>query len=802
MLGECAVELKGLVLHEKYRIYQVAGTAGMATFCLAREIATSGIVTVLVLEPPLTRDVNSVRRFLRSAELASGTGHPYIAPVIDYGEEGDICYRVMPFEPQGGTLAELERRSGVLSPVQAAWITSCVASALEAATGFGGIPFHGALVPAGIIVTPNGDAQVTGFGIAPASGAIDPALGEAAAAYAAPEQLDGRGVDVRSDLYTLCAILYEMLTGRVPPASEVRSFLTFGGSAQMERFLDKIPPQLRPVLSGLLQWDPDERFASPGDVLDALAKAGFPAPLRPVEESPGPGREHGPVLNALEMPEPAAGPVHMVGMEELYVQEKTGVAPGGVTAVPLTGSVGGAEIPPPEEGATWELAGPAHEDQPKDQPAVPPAVHEPRRRKWLVPVVAGMLVVAGVLAVAIARPFGHGSGGPGGTAVVPPVVQTTGTVSVTSVPAGARVLLDGKDTGKVTPVTLAGISAGSHGIVLNLAGYQEGRQTVSVSAGGTSTVKVTLSVQPETPSSSTSPTKPPTDSVPVQQATTIAVTSTPGGAAIVLDGKETGKTTPWTLTVPAGSHTVGVRLAGYAAATRTTTVASGKRSSVSFVLSKQVMGSLRIESTPTGASVTVDGTAVAGRTPVTISVALGGHAVRVTHAGYEAWSRTGVEVVKGIQTVIVARLVPLPVDLTFTSREAGFGFTYPSTWQVLEKPDSTNSLLVAEARSPAGPSVRVLVVPLNGTTLETYVKQLRSELEQVSNLVITAAGTRVVNGIAYQHLVTVRGGSQTEYCLLQSAGNVYRLECTAESSQLTSATAGFKTILGSFYTAP
>lgn len=767
----------------------------MATVCLAREIATSSIVTALVLEPPLTRDASLVRRFLRSAELGTGSGHPYVAPVEDYGQEQDICYMVMPFGHQGATLAELEHRSGVLPAVQAAWVCSCVASALEMAAAFGGIPFHGALSPAGIIVTPSGDALVTGFGTAPASGAIDRALGEKAAAYAAPEQLDGRGVDIRSDLYTLGVMLYEMLTGTVPAVSEVRSFLTFGGSAQMERFLEKVPAQLRPVISGLVVWDPDERFSTPGDVLEALAEAGFPAPPRPVVETVVPGREHGPVLAGLDLPEKAAAPVHMVGMEQLYGQETAGAVQGHEETAPLTGGVGASEIPPPEEGSAWEVAeAPAQPVEPI--PMVAP-VHR-RARRWLVPVVAGILVaLAAVGYLVIARPFEPHST-PGGSGTKPPSGQTvtTGSLSVTSVPAGARVFLDGGDTGKVTPVTLSVVAGGNHGVVLRLTGYQDGRQSVSVVPGATAAVQLSLVKPAETSGS---------PAAPVQTETTLRVTSSPPGAEITLDGRDSGRKTSATLMVTAGSHTVQVRLSGYQSVTRTVTAARGKQTSLSIELSKTApvaLGSLRIESTPAGAAAWVDGKALAARTPLTCSVALGSHTVRVSMQGYENWSRSGVEVVKGIQTVLVARLVSLPADVSFASRTGGFGFTYPSSWKVIENPDPAEPLLMAEVRSPEGPSVRVLVVPLKGASLQSYLADLRGDLEKLSGLTITASGTKSVHGIAYQHLVTVRGEIQTEYCLLQSAGSVYQLECTAETSLLSTASLGFQTILGSFFTAP
>jgi hypothetical protein len=80
--------------------------------------------------------------------------------------------------------------------------------------------------------------------------------------------------------------------------------------------------------------------------------------------------------------------------------------------------------------------------------------------------------------------------------------------------------------------------------------------------------------------------------------------------------------------------------------------------------------------------------------------------------------------------------------------------------------------------------------------------ELRAELEKLPGLTISGTGTRTVGGIVYQHIVALRAGSQTEYCLLQSGGNIYQLQCTAEVGLLNAATPGFRTILGSFFTAP
>jgi len=781
----------------------------MAMVCLASEIATSAVVTALVLEPPITRDAGIVRRFLRSAEMGCRSGHPYVAPIEDYGQEQDIYYMVTRFGQQGATLAELERTHGALPMVQSAWICSCVASALEGAVAYGGIPFHGALRPAGVIVTPSGDAQVTGFGTAPASGALDPVLGERAAAYAAPEQTEGRAVDVRTDLYTLGTMLYEMLTGRVPSTAEVRSFLSFEGSAHMDEFLRNIPKQLHPVLSGLLRWDPDERFASPGDVIDALAKAGFPAPQRPLMEPTGPGGEDGPELDSDTSLHPELLAVPTVGVGELYIQEKTGERPSTDDVVPPAGVSGTTDVPRPAEGFSWETAVP-----PSSEPLVSPAVPlPPQRRHRVVPIIVAALVVAALAYVAIAKPFNNGSLPPGGTAVNPPSGQivTTGALAVTSTPPGASIILDGTDRKMTTPATLTGVAVGSHTVLLRLTGYADGQQSVTVTAGTTSALQFALTkeldattppVEPGTPP--VEPGTPPVTS-PTQVETTLRVTSTPGSAAIVLDEKETGRLTPATIVVAPGSHTVSLKLAGYAVATRAVSVAKGGQASLAVPLTLTppvAQGSLRITSTPAGAVVTIDGKLVTGKTPLTVGVALGHHTILVALRGYETYARSGVEVVKGIQTTIAVQLVAIPVDLSYTNSAGGFGFKYPNTWQIVQSQSSTEPLASAEVRSPAGPFVRVEVAPLKGSTVQTYLTELRAELEKLPGLTISGTGTRTVGGIVYQHVVTLRAGSQTEYCLLQSSGSVYQLQCTAEVGLLNAAAPGFQTILGSFFTAP
>ncbi len=801
------MELKGLVLHDRYRIYEQDGVAGMATVCLARDVMTSAVVTVLVLEPPVTRDSGSVRRFMRSAEMSVRADHPYVAPVEDCGQEQGVCYMVTRYDRQA-TLRDLEQKIGVLPVVQSAWISACIASALEAGVD-NGIAFHGALRPENVIITASGDAQVAGFGIAPASGAPDEVLGKGAMQYAAPEQVEGRAIDIRTDLYTLGVMLYEMLAGHVSDASDVRSFLgsedAAGTSAHMDRFLKDIPDRLRSVLSGLLAWDPDARYASPGDFIEALVLAGFSAPQRPSLEAKESDRQYGPVFDTAPIPDRRTQAVSMHGMSELYGREKSGSQLSSDESTATVDAVDRTEIPRPEEGAAWETVVPP--DTAASTPVPVPAASN--KRRLVVPLVVLALVAAGIVYAATTGWFSGRKPAPGGivspptgqtvTPANPPAGQTvtTGNLNIRSTPPGASIVFDGKAVTAKTPATLKGVAAGSHTFLLRLPGHVDSQRTASVTAGSTTSVQVSLAAKP----AAVTPESPVVTPSHVQ--TSLRITSTPAGASIAMDGKATGRATPATLNVTAGRHTVSLSLSGYKALSKTVDVAKGRQASVSLALirSSAVTGLLRVTSVPAGATVKVDGRTVAGRTPLTVNVTIGSHTVQVSLKGYEAWSRTRVDVVKGIETAIVARLVVIPADKSYVSETDGFGFHYPATWTVQDNPDLTDPLAKVDARAPSGASVRVSVIPVGNATVLSFMQGLKTKLES-DGWVVSGTGSKTAGGVVYQRLVAAKGNTEAEYCMLQSSGKIYQLACTAVAGQTTAGTSGFQVILGSFFAAP
>ena len=189
----------------------------------------------------------------------------------------------------------------------------------------------------------------------------------------------------------------------------------------------------------------------------------------------------------------------------------------------------------------------------------------------------------------------------------------TGSLTVTSTPEGAAILIDGADTGEVTNATLDGIAVGTHTVTLKKDGYADTTADVTVAYNETAALHLDL----------------------VEARGSIAVASTPTGAAIWLDGIDTGMTTNAILeNVAAGEHTVTVKKAGYADASATVAVADDEIATVSFTLTAPA-GSIVVTSAPDGARIVLDGAETGETTNATLTnVPVGTHTVRVSLDGY------------------------------------------------------------------------------------------------------------------------------------------------------------------------
>ncbi len=206
------------ILAGRYELLEKIGEGGMAVVFKARDRLLNRHVAIKILKPEFTKDMVFIESFRRESQTAAGLVHPNIVNVYDVGKEGNIYYIVMELI-DGKPLSEVIKEEGALDPKRATTITRQIASALAAAHKHQLI--HRDVKPHNIMLTAEGVAKITDFGIAKAisTGTLVGSKQEAVMGsvhYFSPEQARGGYVDEKSDLYSLGIVLYEMLTGKVP----------------------------------------------------------------------------------------------------------------------------------------------------------------------------------------------------------------------------------------------------------------------------------------------------------------------------------------------------------------------------------------------------------------------------------------------------------------------------------------------------------------------------------------------------------------------------------------------------------
>lgn len=265
-----------------YRLGRLIGTGGMGSVYLARDLTLQRDVAIKFIAPELAGDESARRRLLREARAAAALDHPNICGVheVIVTDDGRACI-VMQYV-EGETLADVLRR-GPVEPRQALSVAAQLAGALASAHQHGVV--HRDIKPQNIVITPGGQAKLLDFGIArivepptandaTTTSLTDPGVIAGTPAYMSPEQVRQQPVDARSDLFSLGAVLYEMLTGR-------RAFTGATVGEIYSQILEthpSAPSTVRPGLSTqhdelcrrLLAKHPEDRFASAAEVAGAL----------------------------------------------------------------------------------------------------------------------------------------------------------------------------------------------------------------------------------------------------------------------------------------------------------------------------------------------------------------------------------------------------------------------------------------------------------------------------------------------------------------------------------------------------
>lgn len=268
-----------VALAGRYEIEHPIGQGGMATVYLARDVRHGRQVAVKVLRPDLSATLGA-ERFLREIRIAARLNHPNIVMLIDSGEAGGLLFYVMPFI-KGDSLRRRLERERSLPPGEVVRIAAQVGDALEYAHRQGVV--HRDIKPENILFA-EGHAMVTDFGVARAvTTAADRAVTRTGypvgtVGYMSPEQAAGfTDLTVRTDVYSLGCVIYEMLVGAVPghwPSDESgRLHRLLETSAEHRRVLDRLPGAVEQVLVQALRMRPEDRFASPRALTEALEAA-------------------------------------------------------------------------------------------------------------------------------------------------------------------------------------------------------------------------------------------------------------------------------------------------------------------------------------------------------------------------------------------------------------------------------------------------------------------------------------------------------------------------------------------------
>ena len=271
------MDLEGRLLGNRYEILEKVGSGGMATVYKAKCHVLNRYVAVKVLREEFTTDEEFVKRFNTEAQSAASLTHPNIVSVYDVGSEGDLHYIVMELI-KGKTLKEIINEDGALSWKWSVNVAIQIASALE--TAHKNNIIHRDIKPHNIIITEDGIAKVTDFGIAKAvSNSTITAFGSTIGSvhYFSPEHARGGFTDAKSDLYSLGVVLYEMVTGKVPfnadtPVSVALKHMQERPKDPME-LNPSVPKSVNDIIMKAMQKDINLRYQTATEMLKDLSRA-------------------------------------------------------------------------------------------------------------------------------------------------------------------------------------------------------------------------------------------------------------------------------------------------------------------------------------------------------------------------------------------------------------------------------------------------------------------------------------------------------------------------------------------------
>ncbi len=327
-----------------YKIISMLGAGGMGEVYLAEDLHLRRKVALKLLAPALTRDERGLRRFEHEARAVSALNHPNILTIYEFGQADGMHFIASEFI-EGVTLGEIlvKGRPELSTAID---VSIQIASALAAAHACGIV--HRDIKPDNVIVRTDGIVKVLDFGIAKlterrvgetirrrattvAASTSEPGMVLGTAKYMSPEQARGIEVDPRSDIFSLGAVIYELVTGRSAfdgeTASDIIAEILKVEPPPLVEFAPEVPHELERMIGKTMRKDRDSRYQSVRDLLidlqDFKKEAEFQAKLqqtvRPGKRSSGARRS----VPEVEAPKRGSGSRRAVGMDQPLDEDLT-----------------------------------------------------------------------------------------------------------------------------------------------------------------------------------------------------------------------------------------------------------------------------------------------------------------------------------------------------------------------------------------------------------------------------------------------------------------------------------------------
>jgi len=262
-----------------YRLLRRLGSGGMAEVYLAEQHSLNRKVALKVLHAQLAEDASYIQRFLNEARAAASLVHANIVQIYEVGKADGVHFIAQEYV-QGRNLAEVLARQGAFEPRLVLDVLRQVVAALCRAAEMGIV--HRDIKPDNLLLSHSGEVKVADFGLARV---LESAEGQALTKvgitmgtplYMSPEQIEGRALDARSDIYSLGVTCYHLLTGNPPHSGDTALAIAMGHLNQpappLQETRTDIPAGLARIIHRMLAKQPNGRYATPEQLLVDLRK--------------------------------------------------------------------------------------------------------------------------------------------------------------------------------------------------------------------------------------------------------------------------------------------------------------------------------------------------------------------------------------------------------------------------------------------------------------------------------------------------------------------------------------------------